>query len=479
MAILQALITLIGRSLGKILNALFGWAVRALFGFTSGAERAVLTALVASAALWPLLIAGIAAPRVAAFALAFVPIPETVSEDLIRAFWVLLATAVPIALGVALASRQPPHAPRESLGMRMARGFPLTLGIAIAFWLSFVSVPVLRLVTALRGRSDAHVPLVTPGPAYERTAATIRRVLDARGFELVERAPGFWVRAPLAVMRRLGGVALRGYVPERLAHFVGPRLDVTLYPSGLLLRGRERDTALAQGLALEALTASDSFQTTDADAQRLESQIRRVWHVLRETPAHTRSHWLARRVGEIGAALATSELAYDDWQIVYRQLLQLDRALRGEPQLLAERGEGAMDDRYFVAAGEYDNGARSTVDLLREIASKARLLAEKEVELARVELKSDFAAELAMVKRLAIAAVFAITALNMLFVAGAAVIAERWLDGWAAALVMAGIALAIAAIAGAIGWKRRVKEPLAVTRESLEEDVRWAKERLA
>jgi len=32
MAILQALLTLISRSAGKILNAVFGWAVRALFG---------------------------------------------------------------------------------------------------------------------------------------------------------------------------------------------------------------------------------------------------------------------------------------------------------------------------------------------------------------------------------------------------------------------------------------------------------------
>ena len=51
MAIVQALIKLIGRSVGKIMNATFGWAVRAWFGARSGAEKTLLTAVVASAAL--------------------------------------------------------------------------------------------------------------------------------------------------------------------------------------------------------------------------------------------------------------------------------------------------------------------------------------------------------------------------------------------------------------------------------------------
>jgi Putative Actinobacterial Holin-X, holin superfamily III len=481
MAILQALLTLIGRSAGKILNAVFGWAVRALFGFTTGAERALLTVLVAGAAIWPLLLVGIAAPRVAAFALAFVPIPESVPDGAIRAGWLALAGLVPVGLGIALAARQPPGSEVDSLPLRMARGFPLTIGIAVAFWMSVVSVPIVRIATALRGRADSHVPLVTPGHAYRATAETIRRVLAAHGFEPRPREPDFWVRAPLAVMRRLGGPALRGYVPERVAHFVGPRIDVTLYPTGVLLRGRERDTALAHGLVLEALTACETFQTTDAEAQKLETEIRRVWQVLGENPdAHVASPWLASRVADIAGALAESELAYDDWQIVYRQLLQLDRALHGEPQLLAEKkGDDAMTERIQTERPPlHGNGSLSTVELLREIGSKARLLAEKEVELARVELKSDFDAELAMVKRLAVAGVFAITALNLAFVAGAFALAER-MEGWVAAAILAGVALAIAIVAGLVGWRRRVKEPLAVTRETLQEDVRWAKERLA
>jgi hypothetical protein len=42
MAILQSLLALISRSAGKILNAVFGWAVRALFGRASETQRTLL-----------------------------------------------------------------------------------------------------------------------------------------------------------------------------------------------------------------------------------------------------------------------------------------------------------------------------------------------------------------------------------------------------------------------------------------------------
>src|SRR4030095_15323033 len=108
MAILQALFAFIGRSAGKILNAIFGWAVRALFGRTSGTQQALLTGILALAALWPLLLVGVAAPRAGALILAFVPIPESVPEWTIRAVWIALVVVVPAIVGVALANKRPP-----------------------------------------------------------------------------------------------------------------------------------------------------------------------------------------------------------------------------------------------------------------------------------------------------------------------------------------------------------------------------------
>jgi uncharacterized membrane protein YqjE len=120
----------------------------------------------------------------------------------------------------------------------------------------------------------------------------------------------------------------------------------------------------------------------------------------------------------------------------------------------------------------------STRELIAEILSKATTLAKKEVELARTEIKADLRSQIAMVQSLAVAGVLALLALNLLLVALVAALGA-YMPAWLAALVIAGILFLAAGILGWIGWKRRLTNPLAVTRKRLKEDAQWAKERLA
>ena len=59
MAVIQAVLALVSRSLGKVV------AVVALFGQTSPREKIWLSVLVGGAAAWPILLLGVAWPRVA------------------------------------------------------------------------------------------------------------------------------------------------------------------------------------------------------------------------------------------------------------------------------------------------------------------------------------------------------------------------------------------------------------------------------
>src|SRR3954465_5983177 len=107
MAILQALLTLLTRSAGKILNAIFGWAVRALFVQPSPKEQPFLTGVVAAAAAWPVLLLGVAFPKVAAPGIAFGPLHDRVSPLIVRLVWLALALFVPIVVGLVVASKAP------------------------------------------------------------------------------------------------------------------------------------------------------------------------------------------------------------------------------------------------------------------------------------------------------------------------------------------------------------------------------------
>jgi hypothetical protein len=366
MAVIQALLALISRSLGRITSSIFGWAVVALFGRTNGGEQTLLSALVGAAAAWPILLLGVAMPKLATFLISFVPLPEWVPEWTIRVVWFGLAAAVPFAVGLTMAVRRRaastgPALPvtgrglpathresveRESALIRLLRGFPITIGIAAAFFVVFATVPALRVMSAIRRRVEVHVPLVTDAATYDAVAVETARTLTKHGYAVREATPPWWMTVPSRILLHLGGPAFRDHIPERLAYFQGDRLEVALYPNALLVRGSAQDTAWAHGILAEALAAAPALQTFDPGAQDIERQIRRVLSVYRENPgAHEGAAALSRRLREITRDIARLPVPYDEWQVVYRQALQLGRALGGEPQLLevisANRANGA------------------------------------------------------------------------------------------------------------------------------------------
>ena len=130
-------------------------------------------------------------------------------------------------------------------------------------------------------------------------------------------------------------------------------------------------------------------------------------------------------------------------------------------------------------AGDPLRGMR-TKDLVTELARKGSLLARKEVELAKAEVKADLRREVRMAGGLGVAGLCALLTVQLLLVAVVFALTEGGiLPGWAAALVVAAVVLAIGTAAGLWGWARRVRKPLDATRRSLKEDVRWAKEQIA
>src|SRR5262245_16739906 len=119
----------------------------------------------------------------------------------------------------------------------------------------------------------------------------------------------------------------------------------------------------------------------------------------------------------------------------------------------------------------------STRELIVAITDRAALLARKEIELARTEIKADVQAQIAMVKGLGIAALAGLLGANMLLVAAVLALAPL-VTPWLGALVLGAALIIAGALVGYLSWKRRISAPLALTRKTLKEDVQWAKEQL-
>jgi hypothetical protein len=347
MAIIQALLALIIRSAGKIVNGMFGWAVRALFGQTSTREQTVLSGVVGLAAIWPIFLAGLLVPRVAARLLVLVPEHSRLPSYAGSVIWLVLAIAVPTTVGLTVASRSPPGSPREPLIRRVMRGLPITIGLASAFLIMFLSLPIVRLAELARNRKSAHVPLITDALAYHDVAGAFRDVLERHGLALQHARPDWWVTLPLRLLLWFGGDAFRSYLPHRLEHFRSPDLVMSLYPSGVLLRGSGRNVAAAYALIVEAIIETNGLETVDAAAQNLEREIHGIWKACvlagpgGRAAAEAQSAMLA-----ITRELASLELDFEQWRALYRQLLQVARAMRGEPQLM--EGEVAANRARFA-----------------------------------------------------------------------------------------------------------------------------------
>ena len=116
--------------------------------------------------------------------------------------------------------------------------------------------------------------------------------------------------------------------------------------------------------------------------------------------------------------------------------------------------------------------------LVRQIVSQAELLAKKELELAKTELRVDLRSEARVAGGLGIAALAGLVAINLLLVT-AALALSLVMPGWAAGLIVTGFMLTVAAIFGLVSWRRRLREPMAHTRRTLKDGVKWTKERFA
>ncbi|HYJ32574.1 MAG TPA: phage holin family protein [Candidatus Binatia bacterium] len=484
MVLVQAFLSFLGRSAGKVLNAIFGWAVIALFGRTSSRQETILSGVVAMAVLWPLLLVGIAAPKVATFLLAFIPLARSVPDSVVRIVWIALALLIPTIVGLVVAAKAPPGTEREPFVKRVLRGFPLTIGLAAAFAVMFLTVPALRIVSVLRGWSDEHVPLITEGDEYREAADQIDRLIEANDLDAARAEPPWWMKTPAGILRRMGGRALRGFIPRELAHWRGASLQIALYPSDALVRGDKKRASWTHGLIAETFARGPGLQTFDPDAQELERQVHRVWRVYENEPeAHQDSRVLLARVREAGRDLGTLDVPYEQWQVVYRKIVQLARAIEGEPQLLqaaASAEGGSMNSKRVEDAAPEPRPleSASTGELLGQFFRQTSELLRKELELAKAEVNASVKSGVTMIVGFAVAALFGLLGLGLLSAAAVLGLATS-MAPWMAALIVGVAMLAIAGIAAAVARSKRVKNPLERTQKTLKEDVQWAKERMA
>ncbi len=308
--------------------------------------------------MWPILLAGIAFPKIAAFIVALVPLPKHTPALLLRIVWAVLALAVPIAVGYVLQRREG----TGRWGMReILAGFPLSAGLSAAFLLAFAALPFQKLGAALRGQSEEHVTLIVEEASLEEVAATLREALDANGLAVEPRRAPWLARATTAVLRATARIV--GRTTSRPRYYRGPDLELTLFPHGATIRGLPRAVARAHAVLAGTATRTPALQTTDPEAQKLERRIKEAWSRAENGRQRSASD---RLYGEIARALSRLSCPFDDWETVYRECLQL--GLFAEASTTPSRRPGGRDFHATRGRSRSRRLARRARGLTRETA---------------------------------------------------------------------------------------------------------------
>jgi len=361
----QAILALLRKSLGSAVRAIFGWATVALFGVVAESERTLLSVAVGAAGVWPIMLLGVFFPKAAGFVLALLPIPKSVPDEALRVVWISLTVLIPMGVGLILARRSRIERTRVQ---RILMGFPATFGIAAAFLIAFVSVPINKLIAFVRGRREDHVGLVIPPDSYREVSDSLLAALRGGGFALARSKAPPVTRVLFSIMQRFGGALMGAYVPDQVEYFAGEDLRAGIYPNGVALYGRESAVARAHALVAESASATPALQTMSADAQAIEKRIQQLWEARGNADVMPGLKSVVRDI-------TCQSLDFDDWQILYREVLQFVVEIRGGSPLLKAAIEG-RNEAAAPAANER-RGASPRSERVRRAARKAARVARR------------------------------------------------------------------------------------------------------
>ena len=325
MTMLLSAFGLAGRFAGDLLTSALSWASSLLFGRVPRTHQIFLVLMMAGSFTWLLVVLGLLIPGIASWLFAATPHPPFIDQAWLAAALIVALLLLPPFVGAAgymvpAAGERPGgiHAVAE-----IARGYLLTPVIAgLLIFLAGVGISR-KIRSARHGWSDVHVPVVLEAGAYERLVTDLTDALASAGLHVtVDDAPRV-LTLPAWILTRLAGANVRKLRPDRLVELEGRDLRIGVYPSDIAISGKTHSRTRARAAILSRLAATTAHLTTSAEAQKVEDSLKAVATV--GAHSSTTRHGIRSALDDVDAALLTLAIPTDEWDILYRLRLQVER----------------------------------------------------------------------------------------------------------------------------------------------------------
>jgi hypothetical protein len=331
-AILAPILAFIGQQLGRVVQMAFGWATVLLFGRVPQSKSLLLAGVALGAIAWVAALIGILVPTVGALLLAFLPIPGWVDQGLVRLAMLALAVVLPLAVGVGgyflIDKADRPHG--MGLIAQLLRGYPYSALLASILLLLIVVAPIWKVRSIVKRWEDAHIPIVVKPGGYAQVAIDIEAAVDAAGLDLNPSKAPVLLELPSKLLAAVGGASVRRLVPDRLVALKARDLEVTIHPSDVAMAGRKDPVARARAAIASRITFTAAYLTSSEESQQVEDTLME----LAESPAPLAREGLAH----VDERLASMTVPHDEWEVLYRQRLQVERSIQRREARAAQDG---------------------------------------------------------------------------------------------------------------------------------------------
>ena len=222
--------------------------------------------------------------------------------------------------------------------VQVLRGYPYAAVLALVILFLLVVAPSFKVRTIVKRWEDAHIPIIIKPDGYEQVAGELEQAIDSAGLNLQRtRAPRV-LEVPSRLLAVVGGESVRRLVPDRLVMLKAPALEVTIHPSDVAIVGAKDTVARARAAVADRLTKTEAYLTVAEESQEIEDELRRL-RGTDVTDAAARAD-AVEALGAIDARLARLVVPHEEWEILYRQRLQIERDLL---RARDEASEGVLD----------------------------------------------------------------------------------------------------------------------------------------
>ena len=328
MTVLISAFGILGRFAGDLLTSALGWAGGLLFGRVPRTHQIYLMLMMAGSFLWIVVLLGLLLPSLASFMLGSTPHPAFVDRA-----WLEIALLLGVAflpLGVGLAGFLVPAGSERPTGgaalLEVLRGYllaPLISGLLVFL----AGVGVTRKIRSRRhGWSDTHVPIVVKPGGYDRMVADLQDALASADLPVAAEDAPWVLTLPARLLTSVAGSNVGKLRPDRVIELKRPGLRIGVYPSDIAISGGARDRTRARAAIVSRLATTSAHLTTSAEAQEVEDRLERL--AAHDDPAATLPRTSAREAFKaIDARLLDLEVPTDEWDVLYRLRLQIERDL--------------------------------------------------------------------------------------------------------------------------------------------------------